>query len=349
MKAGIAGFAGSGKSTVFHWLTGVKPDPARSLHGQVGIARIPDERLDWLSAHFKPKKTTPATLEFLDTPGLLVSERRDNARRLAIMRDAGGLLVVLAGFSGGSLADELRRFREELLFADLEVVTNRIGRLEEQLRKPRPVKQKEADQLELVLLQRIATVFDQGGSAAGLGLKEEEEKLIRSFQLLTLKPEVVLVNVGEDRLSQPLPDDLLKVAPGALQAPARLELELEELPAEERQAFLADFLSGKAPAGLSRGEILRTIYYGMGQNVFFTVGEDECRAWGIPRGATAVDGAGEVHTDLARGFVRGEVVSYEDFRKVGSMKEAKAHGVYRLEGKTYVLKDGDIMHVLAST
>jgi ribosome-binding ATPase YchF (GTP1/OBG family) len=348
MKVGIAGFAGSGKSTAFHWLTGVKPDPAKALHGQTGMARVPDARLDWLSAHFKPKKTTPATLEFVDTPGLLVSERRDNARRLGILRDAGGLLVVLAGFSGGGPADELRRFREELLFADLEIVTNRIGRLEDGLKKPRPAKQKEADQQELALLQRIAAAFEQGQTAASVGLKEDEEKLIRSFQLLTLKPELVLVNVGEEGLGRPLPDDLLKLAPNALQAPARLELELEELPEDERQAFLQDFLGGKVPAGLSRGEVLRTIYYAMGQIVFFTVGEDECRAWGVPRGATAVEGAGEVHTDLARGFVRGEVVCYEDFRQVGSMKEAKARGVYRLEGKTYVLQDGDIMHVLAS-
>jgi ribosome-binding ATPase YchF (GTP1/OBG family) len=348
MKVGIAGFAGSGKSTVFHWLTGVKPDPAKSQHGQVGIARVPDERLDWLSAHFHPKKTTPATLEFLDTPGLLVAERRDNPRRLAILRDAGGLLVVLGGFSGGDLAGDLRRFREELLFADLEVVTNRIGRLEDQLKKPRPAKQKEADQQELALLGRLAGALEQGQTAASLGLKEDEEKAVRSFQLLTLKPEVVLVNAGEERLGEPLPADLLQLAPGAVQAPARLEVELEELPEEERQAFLKDFLPEGAPAGLSRGDALRTLYTAMGQIVFFTVGEDECRAWGVPRGATAVEGAGQVHTDLARGFVRGEVVSYEDFRKVGSMKEAKAHGVYRLEGKTYVLQDGDIMHVLAS-
>src|SRR5438876_7550045 len=147
MKVGIAGFAGSGKSTVFQWLTGVKPDPAASQRGQIGIAKIPDERLDWLSAHFRPKKTTPATIEFLDTPGLLATERRDNPRRLAILREAGGLLVVLTGFSGGDLAGELRRFREEILFADMEVVSGRIGRIEDQMKKPRPAKQKEADQV----------------------------------------------------------------------------------------------------------------------------------------------------------------------------------------------------------
>src|SRR5438270_7442771 len=145
MKVGIAGFAGSGKSTVFHWLTGVKPDPAASQRGQIGMARIPDERLDWLSDQFRPKKTTAATIEFLDTPGLLPTERRDNPRRLAILREAGGLLVVLNGFGEGDLAGQLGRFRQELTFADLEIVTNRIARIEDQLKKPRPAKQKEAD------------------------------------------------------------------------------------------------------------------------------------------------------------------------------------------------------------
>jgi ribosome-binding ATPase YchF (GTP1/OBG family) len=345
MKVGIAGFSGSGKSTVFHWLTGVEPDPAKSQHGQIGIPSIPDERLDWLSNLFKPKKTTAAKLEFLDTPGLLAGERRDNPRRLGIMRDAGGLLVVLNGFSGGNLADELRRFREELLFADMEIVSNRIERLEDQLKKPRPAKQKEADQQELDLLRRLLSAFEQGQGAVVLGLKEDEEKAVRSFQLLTLKPELVLVNLGEDHLGEPLPAELLQLAPTALGAPAKLERELEELSPEDRQAFMKDLNL----AEFSRPDVLRTIFYAMGNIVFFTVGEDECRAWSLPKDATAVEGAAQVHTDLARGFVRGEVVSYADFRRVGSMKEAKTHGVYRLESKTYVVQDGDILHILAST
>src|SRR5438270_4402520 len=135
MKVGIAGFAGSGKSTAFHWLTGVAPDPSKSQQGHIGKPEVPDERLNWLSAQFKPKKTTFAKMEFLDTPGLLATERRDNPRRLGILRDAGGLLVVLNGFAGANLADELRRFREELLFADLEIATNRIDKLRDQLKK----------------------------------------------------------------------------------------------------------------------------------------------------------------------------------------------------------------------
>jgi ribosome-binding ATPase YchF (GTP1/OBG family) len=345
MRVGIAGFSGSGKSTVFHWLTGVAPDPSRSQQGQVGKPAIPDPRLDWLSAHFKPKKTTPAQLEFLDTPGLLATERRDNPRRLNIMRDAGALLVVLGGYTGGDLADELRRFREELLFADLEIVSTRADKLREKLKKPRPAKERDADQAELDILTRVVTAMEKGLGAAAAGLKGDEEKLIRSFQLLTLKPELVMVNVGDDRIGQPLPADLLVHAPSAIQAPAKLERELEELSDEDREMFMADLKIG----GFSRDKELRSIFYGMGQIVFFTVGEDECRAWPMPRGYTSQEGAGEIHTDLAKGFVRAEVVSYADFQKHGSMKEAKTHGVYRLESKTYVVQDGDIMHILAST
>jgi ribosome-binding ATPase len=345
MKIGIAGFSGSGKSTVFHWLTGAAPDPSKSQQGQVGKPEVPDERLDWLSAHFKPKKHTPAKMEFLDTPGLLATERRDNPRRLGILRDAGGLLVVLDGFSGGNLADELRRFREELLFADLEIVTNRIDKLHDLQKKARPAKQRDIDQAELELLQRVVAGLEKGQGASSLGLKDEEEKSIRSFQLLTLKREVVLVNIGDDRIGKPLPADLLALAPSALQAPVKLEKELDELSEEDRKMFMQDL----NVTGFSRPEVLRAIFEAMGYVVFFTVGEDECRAWPIPKGSSAVESAGEIHTDLSRGFVRGEVVSYADFKRLGSIKEAKSHGVYRLEGKTYIVQDGDIMHILAST
>jgi ribosome-binding ATPase YchF (GTP1/OBG family) len=343
MKVGIVGYSGSGKTTVFQWLTGVKPDHAKAQMGQTGIARIPDPRLDWLSDKFNPRKTTHATLDFLDTPGLLAGERRDNPRRLAILREAAGLVIVLNGYSEQDLAGQLNRFREELVFADLEIVTGRIGRLEDQLKKPRPAKEKEVQQAELELLRRINTAFEQEKTPASLGLKEDEEKLIRAFQLLTLKNELVLVNCDEGA-RDPLPADLLRLAPTAIKAAPKLELELLELPAEEQREFMQEM----GLASFQRDEILRTIFHAMDQIVFFTVGEDECRAWPMPKGADAVVGAGQIHTDLARGFVRAEVVAYDDFVRTGGMKEAKQHGVYRLEGKTYVVKDGDIMHILAS-
>src|SRR6516162_807958 len=261
MKVGIVGFAGCGKTTVFGWLTGRKPDPAAVQRGgQIGEAKVPDERLDWLSAHFKPKSTKAAELVLVDTPGLMPTERRDNPRRLGILRDADGLVIVINGYGNDDPAGELRRFREELLFADLEIVTGRVGRLEDGLKKPRPQKQKELEQHELDLLRRIAAALERGEGAASVGLKGDEEKLIRSFQLLTLKPEQVLVNINENRIGQPLPPELLVLAPNALQAPARLELELEELSPEDRQTFMQDL----GLTGSSRDEVLRRIYTAMG-------------------------------------------------------------------------------------
>jgi ribosome-binding ATPase YchF (GTP1/OBG family) len=350
MKVGLVGFAGSGKSMVFQWLTGARPDPAKAQLGQTGVAKVPDPRLDLLTARFLPKKTVATALDFLDTPGLLPGERRDNPRRLGILREANGLLVVLNGHSETDLAAQLLRFQQELVFADLEIVTGRIGKLEDQLRKPRPAKQKEADQAELDLLRRINAALENEQSPAELGLRPEEEKAVRSFQLLTLKPEQVLVNVG-DAQAGPLPADLLALTPGALSAPAKLEMELHDLSEDERQLFMQEL----GLAGFVRDDVLRAVFAAMGQIVFFTVGYDECRSWGIPRGVEAVTAAAEIHTDLSRNFVRAEVLAYDDFvrlygaakARVGEkMSEARAAGLLRLEGKGYVVQDGDILHIL---
>jgi ribosome-binding ATPase YchF (GTP1/OBG family) len=344
VKIGLVGFSGSGKSTVFQWLTGVKPDPAKIQHGQVGDSKVPDSRLDALSAHYKPKKTTFAHITFLDTPGLLADERKDNPRRLGILRESAGLVIILDGFARTDLASQLRKFREEILFADLEIVTNRVEKLQAQMKKPKPQKEREADEAELTLLQRVVAALEGGKGVGTMGLNEEEEKAVRSFQFLTLKPELVLVSRGDAEALKSKPsDDLLALASGAFQAAPKLELELEELPEADRAAFMAD-MGLKAS---DRGDIIRRIFYGTGRIVFFTVGEDECRSWPLLRGATAVEGAGQIHTDLAKNFVRAEVVSYDDFKNCGyQMKEAKAKGVHRLEGKTYIVHDGDIMHIL---
>ncbi len=261
----------------------------------------------------------PATIEFLDTPGLLATERRDNPRRLGILRECGGLLVVLSGFNNQDMGEELRRFREELLFADLEIVTNRVNRLEDQAKKPKPAKECEADAQELELLRRIVSSLEHGRSAAELGLTADEEKTIRSFQMLTLKPELALVNATESEVGKPLSPALLALAPSAVQVLPKLELELEELPESDRLAFVAELGLGSS----SRGAALRMLYYAMGEIVFFTVGEDECRAWSLTRGENAVAGAGKIHTDLAKRFVRAEVVAYDDFRRVGQHERSQ--------------------------
>ena len=343
MIVGIAGFSGCGKTTVFQWLTGKKPDPAAVTRGgQVEVADFPDDRVDWLSAHFKPKSTKYAKITLVDLPGLDPRERRDNPRRLAILRDANGLLIVLSGFGTADLAGELRHFREDLIFADLEVVTNRIGRLETGLKKARPQKEKDIDQAELDILQRVQTTLEAGKYAGTLGLSEDEDKTIRSLALLTLKREAVLVNIGDTRIGQPLPADLLALAPEALQAPAKLELELRELPEEDRVAFMQDL----GLSGFSAGPTLRAVYYGMGMIVFLTAGEDECRAWNLRKGADAVEAAAQIHTDLAAKFNRARVVGFEEYRRIGSMKDVKEQGLLRLEGKTYVVQDGDIIEIL---
>jgi ribosome-binding ATPase YchF (GTP1/OBG family) len=342
VKVGLVGYSGSGKTTLFQWLTGVVPDPAKIQHGQTGMAHVHDDRLAKMSAKFKPKKTKYAEIAFLDTPGLMLSERKDNPRRLAILREADGLVVVLDGFSASNLAEQLLKFREELIFADLEIVMNRVDRLHANLRKTRPVKEREIDEAELALVNRIQAELEAGRTTVGMGLRPDEEKLVRSFQLLTLKKEMVFINRGDGNFNESPPADLLKLSPHPVSAPVKLEHELAELDEESRAVFMADL----GLTGLSRDQVLHDIFYGMDRIVFFTVGEDECRSWALDKGATAVEGAGNIHTDLAKGFVRAEVMTYHDFEKAGyEEKNCKAAGTFHLHSKEYVVQDGDIMHI----
>lgn len=347
MKVGLVGYSGSGKSTLFQWLTGVVPDPSKIQQGQTGMAQVPDERLAKMIAKFKPKKSKYAEVAFLDTPGLHLGERKDNPRRLAILREANGLVVVLDGFSGGNLAEQLTKFREELIFADLEIIMNRVDKLHSNLKKVnRPIKEREQDEAEHATLSRIQAALEAGQTTTGLGLKPDEEKLIRSFQLFTLKPEMVFINRGDGNFNEAPPADLLALTPNPVSAPVRLEHELHELDEESRNAFMSDL----GLTGFSRDQVLHDLFYGMGRIVFFTVGEDECRSWAIDKGMPSVEAAGSIHTDLSRGFIRAEVMSCDDFEKANyEEKVCKASGTFRLESKEYVVKDGDIMHIRAST
>ena len=341
MKVGLVGFSGSGKSTVFQWLTGEAPDPAKVQQGQVGMADVPDERLDKMSVHFKPKKGTKhAAIAFLDTPGLMLDERKDNPRRLGILREANGLLVVLDAYSATNLVEQLTKFREELVFADLDILSNRVDKLKAQLKRNKPTKEREQDQAELDAILKAQAALEAGQP---LALRSEEEKHIRSFQLLTLKPEMVFLNRGDGTMI--IPADLLALSPTAVGAPVKLERELEELDEESRAAFAADL----GIAGSSRGQTIRDIFAGMGRVVFFTVGDDECRAWAIDKDTPAFEAAGAIHTDLSKGFVRANVMGYADFLTAGyEEKNCKSAGTFRNESKEYVVQDGDIMHILAN-
>ena len=339
MRAGLVGFAGSGKSTLFHLLTGATPDPGKIHSGQIGIAALSDPRLDFLSGLHKPKKVTSATVEILDTPGLMPGSHGDNPQRLALIREGDALLIVLGAFSGGDPAADLQAFREELLFADLGVVTNRADRLEASVKKPRP--DREAQLKELDFVRRVLSALESGEPIASLNLTEEEKKPMRSFGLLTDKPQVVILNAAQ---GTEVPDSLKALAPDALAIDAKLELELSQLDPAERSVFMEEM----GITDLGRDRIIREAYHAVGIITFFTAGEPEVRGWNVERGGTAVDAAGKIHTDLARGFIRAEVTAFDDLLAAGSVREAKAKNLQRLEGKDYVVKDGDIMFFRSS-
>ncbi|MBY0397956.1 MAG: 50S ribosome-binding GTPase, partial [Thermoleophilia bacterium] len=208
MRVGLVGFSGGGKSTLFQLLTGATPDPGKVHSGQVGVAVLNDPRLDFLAGLHKPKKITPATVEMLDTPGLLPGTHGDNPQRLALIREGDALLIVLGTFAGGDPAADLAAFRDEMLFADLGVVTNRAERLEASVKKPRPDREQQLKELEVV--NKVKEALDRGDSVATLGLTDEEKKPMRSFGLLTDKPQVVVVNIAQ---GQELPASLKAVAP----------------------------------------------------------------------------------------------------------------------------------------
>ncbi len=320
---------------MFHLLTGARPDPGKIHSGQVGIATLTDPRLDHLAALHNPKKVTPATVEFLDTPGLMPGSHADNPQRLALIREGDALLVVLNGFSGGDPAVELSAFRDEILFADLGVVTSRVERLEASLKKPRP--DREQLSKELVVVKQVQAVLEEGKTVASLGLSVDDKKPLRSFGLLTDKPEVVVLNAI---LGHEVPESLRAIAPEALAIDAKLELELAQLEPELRAAFMADL----GLSDLGRDRIIRRGYDAVGIITFFTAGEPETRGWNLERGATAVEAAGKIHTDLAKGFIRAEVTAYDELKDAATLKDAKAKHLQRLEGKDYIVKDGDVIY-----
>lgn len=339
MRVGLVGFSGSGKSTTFQLLTGVAPDPGKVHSGQVGVATLTDPRLDFLARLHQPKKVTPATVEFLDTPGLVPGTHGDNPQRLALIREGQALLVVLNGFSGDDPAAELTHFREELLFADLSVLTNRAERLEASVKKPRPDRETQLQELDVV--KRCQEALESGKTVADLALSEEQKKPMRSFGLLTDKPQLVLLNGPQGRDVSPA---LKALAPDVLAIDAQLELELGQLDPDERTAFMEEM----GITELARERIIRRAYDAVGIITFFTAGDPEVRGWNLERGGTAVEAAGKIHTDLARGFIRAEVTAFDDLHRLGSAREVKAHNLQRLEGKDYIIKDGDVVYFRSS-
>jgi GTP-binding protein YchF len=342
MKIGLVGYQGSGKSTVFEWLTGMAADPALAHASQSAMAAVPDRRVEPLAAIYQPKKITLASLELVDTAGLNRAHE-GNAARLATIREAGCLVLVVAAFRRevDPLAD-VAALDEDFLLADLEIVCGRIERLRESTKKPRP--NRDAELAELAALEPTLAALESETPLAASGMNEEQLKATRSFRLLTEKPKLALVNVADDEAD---PQRFVQALAGrtppvkAVAAPAGLELELARMSPDDRAAFRDEM----GIAGFDRDALLQTLMDASGQMLYFTAGEKEVRTWMLRQGGTALEAAANIHTDLARGFIRAEVMQCDDLIRLGSEREIKAHGLLRQEPKDYVIRDGDILNI----
>jgi ribosome-binding ATPase YchF (GTP1/OBG family) len=340
VKIGLAGYKGSGKSTLFEWLTGVRPDPSLSHTAQAAAAPVPEPRLEALRKIYHPKKVTHAAIEVVDTPGLSRTHE-GNAARLALIREAGCLVLVVAAFNKSDPVAELKSFEEDLLLADMELVSGRIGRVEESIKKPLPRQEREHLLHEEQTLKRVLAAMESGRPLTPSDMTEEQLRVTRPFRLMTEKPRMVVVNVADDetrseRFCQGMPEGVPVVA-----FPVGLELELARMSPEDRAEFEREMGVG----GTDRDRVIRTLMEVSGQMLFLTASDKEVRSWIIAKGATALEAAGAVHTDLARGFIRAEVMSCSDLVRLGSEREVKAHHLMRQEPKDYVVRDDDILFI----
>jgi len=348
MKLGIIGLPQSGKTTLFNALTRVHT-PTTASAGRIevhtAVVDVPDARVDRLSAMFKPKKTIYAKVTYADIAGLESGAAKSgiSGPLLNQLTQMDGLLHVVRCFKDENLphpsgsvdpARDVASMDAELLLNDLIAVERKLERLAEERRKGGTDKVLNEHQTDL--FTRLHEILSSENPLRGVAISSEEEKYLSGFGLLTRKPLLVLFNLGEGQLAPSVP---YKNPCIALQG--KLEMEIAQLPAEDAAAFMKEY--GIEELSLNR---MISISYDLLQvQSFFTVGEDEVRAWTIRRGATAVEAAGEIHTDLQKGFVRAEVCSYQDLIELGGLNEAKAKGKLRLEGKEYPVKDGDIVHI----
>ena len=338
MKIGIVGYLGSGKSTLFEWLTGVAPNPSHHHETQMATAPIIDPRVAQLCEIYHPKKVSHAHLEIVDTPGLSRSHE-GSAAKLARIREAGCLLLVVASFDGSDAGADLTRFEEDLLLADMDIVAGRIERLRDQIKKPRS--DREEMEKELAALEPLLATLEAGRPLHQEELTPEQGRAIRSFQLFSEKPRLVVVNVADDEAD---PNRFVTAAPPGVDLVAvslSLQLGLAKMSADERDEFCREM--GLQP--MDRDALIRRIMIASGQMLFLTAGDKEVHTWLIRKGGTAVEAAGCIHTDLAHGFIRAEVMTCTDLIRLGSEREIKAHNLMRKEHKEYVVQDDDILFI----
>ncbi len=362
MQVAIVGLARSGKTTVFNTLTRGEADTGGfgGMTVNVGVVKVPDERLTKLTELFKPKREVPADVTYVDLPAPpLSTDGREAAEipadQLARLRTADELLHVVRAFENPAVAHpdgsvdparDVEALELEFILADLGVIEKRIERLKTQGHHGTPA-EREANDRELAVLETLAPPLREGKPIRDVELSDDEAKLIRGFRFLTEKPVLVLLNVGEDDVarSAQIVADFAKgyshKHSGVEALSARIEMEIGQLDDEEAAVFRADL--GLTESSLER--VIRDSYRLLGLISFFTAGPDETRAWTIPAGSTAVDAAGAIHSDLARGFIRAEIVEYEDLIELGSFAEARKHAKLRSEGRDYEVVDGNVVEI----
>jgi GTP-binding protein YchF len=349
MRIAIVGFPYSGKTSLFLAVSAVPRDHLKPAEENLATVKVPEPRLEWLDRVFQPKRCIEAAIDFVDLPGSTEGDVKHAglSKHLPTLRQSDALVVVVRGFkSDAVLAHEgrvdprrdLTQLRDETLLADLEGCDNRVQKLQAAVAKP--TQEHDEQKQELDVLLRCREALENERPLREVVQPGDEEKLLRSFGFLTQKPVILVINVGEQEIGREPPfRDEQAAATFALCA--ELEAELIQMDRADRPEFMAEW---GIPA-LARDRIIRACFDALGMITFFTFVHDEVRAWAIPKGTTAVEAAGKIHTDIARGFIRAETVAFDALKAAGSLKEAKSAGHIRQEHKNYVVQDGDVITV----
>ena len=349
MKIGLVGLPGAGKSTLFSAMTREAPDPNVEYGKSASkIVTVPDERLALLRDIFKPKKFTLSGIEVHDFPGIDRTAAKGNSKMMAAMREMDAVAIVLRTFEDPSYPHDRAKpapradwddVMTDFQIADLEMIERRVEKLEKAV--TRPTKTQEQDRKELELLKKCQDALDGGGLLSQVELKSGEDEILGGFRFLTQKPVMAVLNLDDDANgADGFVESLSEQAENTIALRGSLEAEIAQLDEEEAREFMKDFDIAE-PALVT---MIRSLFHLLGLQSFFTVGPDEVRAWTISNGDSAVTAASKIHSDIARGFIRAEVMPYPQFIEAGDEKAAKAANIMRLEGKEYAVADGDIIN-----